>query len=75
MFFVMAFKETSASKSSQIFKFHPSRIRVREYYGSIKINEIAIVRRIALNGTDTVWIMTCRAILTFGIRKSLFEKQ
>ncbi len=59
MFFIMAFKITLTTKSPQVFKFQSSRIRVGKYYGSIKIDEIAVIRGVALAETDTVWVVTC----------------
>ena len=62
MFYIMAQEKTSASKVALIFEFQPPHVRTAgkgKYYGSVKINEIAIIRGIALAKTDTVGIMTC----------------
>lgn len=53
----MTVEITLASKGSQVFEFQSPGAGVRKYYGSVKINQITIVRGIALAETDAVGIM------------------
>ena len=57
MLLVMTVEITLASKGSQVFEFQSPGAGVRKYYGSVKINEITIVRGIALAETEAVGIM------------------
>ena len=59
MFFPMTLKKASASKEALVFEFQPSGAWIWKYYGGVKINEVAIVRGVALAETDTVGIVTC----------------
>ncbi len=62
MFYIMAQEKTSASKVAQVFEFQSPCVGTvgnGKYYGSVKIDEITIIRGIALAKTDTVGIMTC----------------
>ena len=55
----MTLEKASASKEAQVFEFQPSSAGIRKYYGGVKINEVAIVRGVALAETDTVGIVAC----------------
>jgi len=57
----MALKVTPAVKYTGILELQPSGRRVRPYDGRIKIYQVAVVKTRALNGTDAMSIVTCRA--------------
>ena len=76
MGFAMALKVAPAMKYTGIFELQPSRRRIRANDGRIKIYQVGIVRTRALNGTDTVSIVTCRAgdllLQVFGVLRKAF---
>ncbi len=58
----MTFKKALASKVAQVFEFQSPCVETVGngiYYGSVKINQIAVIRGVALAETDTVGIVTC----------------
>ena len=70
----MTLKKASASKEAQVFEFQPSGAGIWKYYGGVKINEVAIVRGVALAETDTVGIVACRTwCFIFYVLLVLFE--
>ena len=61
MRFAMALKVTPAVKCAGILEFQPSGRRVRPNDCRIEINQVTVVQPCALNGTNGVSIVTCRA--------------
>ena len=62
MFYIMAQEKALASKVAQVFEFQSPYVGTAgkgKYYGSVKIDEIAVFRGVALAETDTVGIVTC----------------
>ena len=60
MFLVVTLEITPAPEESLVFELQQTRVGVGEHYGSVKVDEIAVIHRVALDRIDTVWIMTCR---------------
>ena len=60
MFLVVTLEIAQAPKESLVFKSQQTCLGVGKHYGSVKIDEIAVIRGVALDRTDTVRIMTCR---------------
>lgn len=57
----MALQVTPAVEYTGILEFQSSGRRIRPYDGRIEIDQVRIVQTRALNGTDAVSIVTCRA--------------
>lgn len=60
MFLVVTLEIAQALEESLVFELQQTRVGIWKHYGSVKIDEIAVIHRVALGRTDTVWIMTYR---------------
>jgi hypothetical protein len=73
---VMALKVAPAVKYTGILELQTSSHRIGAHDGRIKIYQVAVVITCALNGTDAMSIMTCRAgnllLQVFGVLSKTF---
>ena len=71
MRFTMALKIAPTVEYAGVFEFQSASYLVQPYNSRIEINQVTIVQTCALNGTDTVSIVTCRArnllLQVFGV--------
>ena len=61
MRFTMTLKITPTVKYAGVFEFQSPGCRIVPNYGRIEINQVAVVQPCALDGTDAVSVVTCRA--------------
>jgi hypothetical protein len=61
MSLIMALHVASAVISSGVLEFQPSGRGIRTNDSCIEINQVTVVQQCALNGTNAVSIVTCRA--------------
>ena len=61
MCFIMALQVAPAVGYAGVFEFQSPGCSVGPNNGRIEINQVAVVQPCALNGTDAVSIVTCRA--------------
>jgi len=71
MFLVVTLEIALAPEESLVFKFQSPCVGVGRYYGNVKIDEIAVVRGVALVETDAVGIVTHRTRRFFIFNMSL----
>ena len=79
MCFIMALQVAPAVGYAGVFEFQSPGCSVRPNNGRIEINQVAVVQPCALNGTDAVSIVTCRArnllLQVFGVLCETFIVQ
>ena len=57
---VVALEKALPSKGSQVLKLQTPGDRIWKHYGSVEINQVAVVHGVPLTETDTVGIVTRR---------------